>query len=246
MLCGKMPFDADRNQPQEGIYKDIAKKVQAGKFDLENGIWKEISDDAKDLIKRMLTKDIKKRITAPEALKHPWISKRLKKYAMGYQSNLRKAMQNLEKFNVVNKLEQLSVAYMVHGFITSDENAKLHQVFSMLDEDKNGQLEFEELWEAFQKVTEEPLRARIKRIFDTLDADGNGSIDYNEFLTAACNKKDLFTQKNIREVFDFLDLNRDGKISIKEIRQLIKCEMHSKSYRDLQLMVAKVDADGDQ
>ena len=43
-----------------------------GKYDLESSIWTEISNDAKNLIKKMLTYKYKDRVTAREALKHPW------------------------------------------------------------------------------------------------------------------------------------------------------------------------------
>jgi serine/threonine protein kinase len=37
--------------------------------------WDEVSDDAKDLVKKLLTFDPARRISAAEALQHPWIKK---------------------------------------------------------------------------------------------------------------------------------------------------------------------------
>lgn len=37
-------------------------------------IWDNISDEAKDLVKKMLTQDQNDRLTAREALQHPWLS----------------------------------------------------------------------------------------------------------------------------------------------------------------------------
>lgn len=39
-------------------------------------IWDNISDEAKDLVKKMLTQDQNDRLTAREALQHPWLSVR--------------------------------------------------------------------------------------------------------------------------------------------------------------------------
>lgn len=39
-------------------------------------IWDNISDEAKDLVKKMLTHDQNDRLTAREALQHPWLSVR--------------------------------------------------------------------------------------------------------------------------------------------------------------------------
>jgi len=37
-------------------------------------IWDNISDEAKDLVKKMLIHDQNDRLTAREALQHPWLS----------------------------------------------------------------------------------------------------------------------------------------------------------------------------
>lgn len=52
------------------------KKVEAGKYDIEHGIWKNVSKEAKDLIKKLLTYDPAERISAETALQHPWICDR--------------------------------------------------------------------------------------------------------------------------------------------------------------------------
>lgn len=47
---------------------DILKEVSKGKLDLESNPWPSISDSAKDLIRKMLTRDPKQRITAAQVL----------------------------------------------------------------------------------------------------------------------------------------------------------------------------------
>jgi len=46
--------------------------VKKGEYDLNSGVWQEISDNAKNLVMNMLQLDPKARITADKALKHPW------------------------------------------------------------------------------------------------------------------------------------------------------------------------------
>ena len=53
----------------------ILQQVKLGLFTFKADIWKKRSSDAKDLIKKMLTMNPSKRITALEALKHPWMEK---------------------------------------------------------------------------------------------------------------------------------------------------------------------------
>ena len=52
--------------------------VQKGEFDFDGEEWDEISNDAKDLIKKLIVKP-ERRLTAAEALKHRWIRHLTKK-----------------------------------------------------------------------------------------------------------------------------------------------------------------------
>ena len=57
LLCGKPPFSGKTDD-------EILKKVMENEVAFTHEEWKTVSDDAKNLIKRMLTKDIAKRISA--------------------------------------------------------------------------------------------------------------------------------------------------------------------------------------
>jgi len=67
LLCGYLPFYHE----ERAI---TVRLVRAGKFDFDDEEWANISDDAKDLIRRLLELDVSKRITGPEILDHPFIS----------------------------------------------------------------------------------------------------------------------------------------------------------------------------
>lgn len=69
LLTGTPPFGG-RNHQQ--IIRNVAK----GTYDLKRGELADVSKDAKDLIKQMLTYDQEERITATEALEHPWFSRK--------------------------------------------------------------------------------------------------------------------------------------------------------------------------
>eukprot|EP00232_Nephroselmis_pyriformis_P029139 CAMPEP_0182868158 /NCGR_PEP_ID=MMETSP0034_2-20130328/9142_1 /TAXON_ID=156128 /ORGANISM="Nephroselmis pyriformis, Strain CCMP717" /LENGTH=339 /DNA_ID=CAMNT_0025000549 /DNA_START=370 /DNA_END=1389 /DNA_ORIENTATION=- len=66
LLAGYPPFE-DEN---EGVLFD---KICAGQYDFDDEAWEEVSAEAKDIVSKLLTIDPKKRITADEALAHPWI-----------------------------------------------------------------------------------------------------------------------------------------------------------------------------
>lgn len=74
MLSGSLPFDHESQK--ETIRMTLEEKLV---FDLP--CWNTISDDAKDLITKLLTKDQTQRISLDEALSHKWFASAAKKYA---------------------------------------------------------------------------------------------------------------------------------------------------------------------
>ena len=66
LLCGFPPFFADNDA-------QLYEKIKKGQYEFLRPYWDPISDNAKALIRRMLTVDPKERITCEEALQHPWL-----------------------------------------------------------------------------------------------------------------------------------------------------------------------------
>ena len=67
MLCGYPPFYAEENSELFQLIKDCD-------YEFHEPYWDIISEDAKDLIKKLLVADPKKRLSAEEILKHPWVT----------------------------------------------------------------------------------------------------------------------------------------------------------------------------
>lgn len=70
-LCGFPPF-SDELYTRENPYS-LAQQIKMGRFDYPSPYWDPIGDPALDLIDRMLTVDVEKRITIDECLQHPWL-----------------------------------------------------------------------------------------------------------------------------------------------------------------------------
>jgi serine/threonine-protein kinase CHEK2 len=69
-LCGLPPFSNDL-YPRHSPYK-LADQIQLGTYNYPSPEWDFVSDQARDLIDRMLTLDPVRRITAVECLRHAW------------------------------------------------------------------------------------------------------------------------------------------------------------------------------
>lgn len=68
MLSGNLPFTEEPKR-QMSLYEQI----ENASYDFDEEIWKEISSEAKDLVKKMLVVCPKSRITAQQALDHSWL-----------------------------------------------------------------------------------------------------------------------------------------------------------------------------
>ncbi|KAJ5922686.1 hypothetical protein N7516_010389, partial [Penicillium verrucosum] len=71
-LCGFPPFSDELNTPENPL--TLAQQIKMGRFDYPSPYWDSVGDPALDLIDRMLTVDVDKRITVDECLEHPWMT----------------------------------------------------------------------------------------------------------------------------------------------------------------------------
>lgn len=79
-------------------------------------VWDAISDEAKDLVAKLLTYDKENRISAGEALSHPWIEKMC---GSEIDSKVaKKALLNLSKFRAEEKIKQATIAYIASQLLS--------------------------------------------------------------------------------------------------------------------------------
>lgn len=100
LLSGNLPF-MGRSQ------KELFRKIVAGKFEFEPKDWEGISDDAKDLVRRLLVLDPDERMSASEAVRHPWLKMARDRLSM---VNLQSTSQRLKTFNARMKLRTAMIA----------------------------------------------------------------------------------------------------------------------------------------
>ncbi|KAE8378245.1 serine/threonine protein kinase chk2 [Aspergillus bertholletiae] len=71
-LCGFPPFSDELYTPESPY--TLAQQIKMGRFDYPSPYWDSVGDPALDLIDKMLTVDVDKRITVDECLEHPWLT----------------------------------------------------------------------------------------------------------------------------------------------------------------------------
>ena len=118
MTFGRLPFDGNN------IQKLVSKIVlEEPNYDQNNNN-NDISDELVDLIKRLLTKDVKQRITIPEIMEHPWF----KKYEYAQEMNASRGpkmfpLQRSDSQNLDDDFDMETLNEMKNDFEIEIENS---------------------------------------------------------------------------------------------------------------------------
>ncbi|XVE93328.1 hypothetical protein REPUB_Repub01dG0182500 [Reevesia pubescens] len=209
LLCGSRPFWA---RTESGIFRAVLKADP----NFDEAPWPSLSSDAKDFVKRLLNKDPRKRMTAAQALSHPWIQNhndvkipldilifRLMKVYMR-SSTLRKAA-----------LKALSKT------LTVDELFYLREQFALL-EPKNGSITLENIKMVLMKnATDAMKESHIPDFVFSLNALQYGRMDFEEFCAAALSVHQLEAldrwEQHARCAYELFEKNGNRAIVIEEL-----------------------------
>ncbi|CAE7213552.1 CPK2 [Symbiodinium sp. KB8] len=237
LLCGYPPFFGDSDQ-------EVLSKVKMGNFSFNPADWKNVSEDAKDLIRSLLKMNPRARFTADQALQHEWIKlKAPMAKNVSLQSNF---VDNLRGFRSQNKLKKAAL-HIIAGQLNEDQIKQLRDVFMMIDGNGDGYLTVNELKEGLSKAGLKDIPVDLLQIMQEVDSDGSGNIDYTEFLAATLDKRMYIQEDVCWSAFRVFDRNGDGKISMEELQQVLCAQdveevVGTKAIAELML---EVDGNGD-
>lgn len=233
LLSGVPPFWAET---EKGIFEEILKS----RLDLESPPWPSISHGAKNLIRRMLTVDPKKRITADEALEDPW----LREDGEASDKPLDNAVLiRMKQFRAMNKLKRLALKVIAEN-LSEEEIKGLKQMFNNMDTDRSGTITYEELKTGLSKLGSKLSEDEIKALMDAADVDNNGTIDYVEFITATMHRHRLDKEDNLSKAFKFFDKDDSGYITRDELKQAMT-EYGMGDEATIDEVIQDVDTDND-
>ena len=243
LLVGYPPFDGKNTN-------EIFDNIQGGELDLKSKDWLKISNEAKDLIRKLLEKNPKNRISPFDAMKHPWIVKYSNKNInINEDENFNKiSLKNcLQTFSSKQKLHQASVAFIVHQMSNTKMVQKLTEIFKELDESGEGLLSKEELKKGYKKFFSDNLTdSEFDEIMKTIDQDKSGQISIEEFLRATVDYENLVSEKNLKYAFEYFDKDHSGFLSPDEIRDVLGLtEQNEETSKLVNEIIKEVDTNGD-
>ena len=219
LLTGRPPFDGNDDE-------EILENVKKGVYDKWAYPYPILSNQAKDLISKLLQYDPKKRLNAEQALDHPWFKsaefKKKDKVNTISPELAKELIENMTKYRSDNILKCTVIAYLVHHITNTEQCLEASKLFNNIDLNSDGKIEKHELIQGFEKywgISKEEAKEKVDLIFANLDTDFNGFIEHEEFVRAAVNSSIFMSQNYLKFAFNYFDRDASGDITYEEIRK---------------------------
>lgn len=235
LLCGRRPF---WDKTEDGIFKEVLRN----KPDFRRKPWSNISNSAKDFVKKLLVKDPRARLTAAQALSHPWVREGGDASEIPLDISV---LSNMRQFVKYSHLKQFALRALA-STLDEEELADLRDQFSAIDVDKNGVISLEEMRQALAKDLPWKMKeSRVLEILQAIDSNTDGLVDFPEFVAATLHVHQLEEhnstkwQQRSQAAFEKFDVDRDGFITPEELK------MHTGLRGSIDPLLEEADIDKD-
>ncbi|XWS35936.1 hypothetical protein CRYUN_Cryun20dG0039500 [Craigia yunnanensis] len=209
LLCGSRPFWA---RTESGIFRSVLRSDP----NFDDLPWPSVSPEAKDFVKRILNKDYRKRMTAVQALTHPWLrddSRLIPLDILIYK--LVKSYLHATPFKRA-ALKALSKA------LTEDELVYLKAQFRLLEPNRDGSVSLENFKMALARnATEAMGESRVPDILNAMGPLAYRKMYFEEFCAAAISTHQLEAVEGWEQIastaFELFEQEGNRVISIEEL-----------------------------
>ena len=215
LIVGRAPFDGKDDD-------EIIENISKGEFNGKHRKLVSASNEVQDLVKKLLEVDPVRRLSAAQALKHPWFTKFKAKslYNNIEKEKIEMYLNRLMTYTINSKFQQMVLAFIVHNIAYSEDTKNILKIFRMFNEKDDGKLTKGELTKGLcQYVDENKVKNEIDGIFLMLDGANHGYIEYEEFLRACLDKNTILDDEHILYAFNFFDKDNKGRISVDKIKK---------------------------
>ncbi|XP_076898595.1 CDPK-related kinase 3-like [Bidens hawaiensis] len=210
LLCGSRPFFA---RTESGIFRSVVKTDP----NLDGSPWPSVSPEAKDFVKRLLNKDHRKRMSASQALTHPWL--RDEKHDVPLDILVYKLVKSYVRATPLRRaaLKALSKA------LTEDELIYLSAQFNLLEQ-KDGRVSLENFKTALVKHSTPAMKeSRVFDILDKMKPLSYTQMTFEEFSAAAISPHQLEALEGWENIankaFQYFELEGNRVISVDALAQ---------------------------
>lgn len=164
----------------------------------------------------------KSRISAEEALQHPFIRDNQAEKLRLRQESCFNYIQNVQNFRDYSQLKKI-ILTSIATRLNFSEIRRLHDIFIELDRDCDGTIGQEEFEAGIKRFLTETGISGIdtNSLFNSIDKNDSQRIVYSEFIAAFMNHTIFEDRKKLLEIFEYYDVNKEGKIDFKEFEKIL-------------------------
>ncbi|CAK9167037.1 unnamed protein product [Ilex paraguariensis] len=209
LLCGSRPFWA---RTESGIFRAVLRADP----NFDDMPWPSVSPEAKDFVKRLLNKDYRKRMTAAQALTHPWL--RSESHPVPLDILIYKLVKSYLHATPFKRaaLKALSKA------LTEDALVYLGAQFMLLEPNKDGRVSVDNFRTALlRNATDAMKESRVPDILNAMAPLSYRKMDFEEFCAAAISTYQLEALEAWEQIastaFDHFEQEGNRVISVQEL-----------------------------
>ncbi|KAF8398214.1 hypothetical protein HHK36_017140 [Tetracentron sinense] len=210
LLCGSRPFWA---RTESGIFRAVLK----ADLSFEEAPWPSLSSDAKDFVKRLLNKDYRKRLTAAQALSHPWL--------YDYQDikiPLDMIIYRLVKAYICSTSLRKSALGALAKTLTVAQLAYLREQFTLLGPNKSGLITMQNFKTALMKNSTDAMKnSRVLEYINMVSSIQFRKLDFEEFCSAAISVHQLegmeSWEQHAHRAYELFEKDGNRPIVIEEL-----------------------------
>ena len=236
LLCNEKPFKGKRSE--------MLHKIKHCDYNFKNPGWYNVSKDAKRFVAALLTKDPNKRLSAEEALHHPWLTKKsftdsISKAKLN-ESLMVNVKDNILSYAQTSEFKRIAAVVVAHKS-SVNEILEMRFLFEKFDKEKHGVITIDDFKSAMA-LCNEYSEEEVNAMFDSIDVNKNGRIMYTEFIAATLELQGRIEEKRVAEAFDHIDDDDSGYITKKNLKQLLGERGTSEQ---IDKLIEEADTDGD-
>jgi serine/threonine protein kinase len=217
LLSGQFPFEGKTEQ-------QIISKIIEAKLEFNDEHFNNISEEAKELIRKCLQYQPNKRITLPQVLNHKFFDE-IQESLMFTEEEIKK-LKHLKEISKKTKFYQLVLTNLSYNFSDNKLLDKLNSLYNKIDKNSDYKITKAELSEAYKHANIQISHEELDEIVKSMDFNSNGIIDYEEFIRICIPNERLFTEENLKNIFSTFDTDNKGFITPQKIIDFIESTKH--------------------
>jgi calcium-dependent protein kinase len=222
----------------------VVNKILKGDLQFYSSNWESVSNESIEFVKALIRVNARKRLTATEALQHPWLDMQFNLSERSPDQNILDSVHDsIVAYGKVSEFKKMALMVIAHQSTTEDIH-ELRKAFDAYDTGNNGTISFEEFKSAMQNSSNNNYSDEdFEKLFKSVDIGHENQIYYLEFLAATLEAHGRITEERLADAFDRLDSDDSGYISRENFRQILGKE-YSEEKVDEFLNEADEDGDG--